>query len=136
MPSGHGNYHGDDNAVCDVLNAPTIPQLRSIGLADVTLWMVQTDAMRRLQAHVSDAGRLGAVCQGALTLLTSPHIPQLHVSDSRIATLVSALTPSVFSAGEISALLTLGTVSASRAEILWGTGMAVQPSQVANALGR
>jgi hypothetical protein len=98
--------------------------------------MVQVDAVRRLQSHVSDAGRVGAACQGALTLLTSPHIPQLHIKDSRIATLISALTPSVFSAGEISALFTMGTVSASRAEMLWGAGMAVQPSQVANALGR
>lgn len=135
-PTSHGNYHGDDNAVCDVLNLPTTPQLRPIALADVTLWMVQTDATRRLQAHVNDAGRVGAVAQGALTFLTSPHIPLLHVNDARILSLISAMTPGIFSAGEISALLSLGTISGSRAEALWGIGTVIQPSQVANALGR
>ena len=130
------HWYGDDNTVSELLNAPTTPQVRTVALADATMWMVQHDGARRLQAHAGDAGMVGAVAQGALTVLTSPHIPQLDLRDVRLMTLLNALVPTVFSAGEIGTLVALGTVSASRAEVLWGVGTVVTPTQVANAMGR
>ncbi len=132
----HGPYHGDDGMVCTLINQPRYPVLRSISLMDVTLWMVENDGARRLAEFASDAGPIGAIAQGALTMLTSPHIPLLDCENPRVLKLMQALVPKVFQQQELDQLLALGTVLQSRAEVLWGKGCGVDQNQVANAMGR
>ena len=134
--STHGNYYGDDNSLADLLNTKRYATVSDVVMTDVHLWMVEYDGDRRLQAHVSDPGPIGAIAQGTIRILTSPHVSTLMLTNPQIMALMSALTPTVFSAAEISAFVAMGAGSASRAEQLWGVHTTVTPNQIAQALGR
>jgi hypothetical protein len=135
---------GADSLVADLLNDRSLmdgytPRFRlpqPLPMNKYIRWLTKSGVRLKLEAGAqSPDPATKAICKMALDLIVTPHASVFHLEDEDTQNMMAYLVAvGAVTDGERESLLEEALTPVSRAEYLWGVGVQIDHTQVAQAL--